>query len=82
MKILENIIVEKFLNMAKETIMSKKCKESHTAKPKEKHAEGNINKVTKIKHKTTTKITLPSMGLIHIWWRKQRLYRQAKVMRI
>ena len=31
---------------------------------------------------TKTKNTLPSKALIHIWWRDQKLYRQAKAKRV
>ena len=34
------------------------------------------------REETTTKATLPSMTLLQIWWRNQKLSRQAKVKRI
>ena len=34
------------------------------------------------REKPTTKITLPSKDLIHIQWRNQNIYRQAKATRI
>ena len=46
-KIFEEIIVENFPNMEKEIVKSKRHKESHTDKPKEKQAKTHTNQTKK-----------------------------------
>ena len=46
-KIFEEIIVGNFPNMGKEIVKSRKHRESHTDKSKEKHAKTHINQTIK-----------------------------------